>query len=117
MPSVDPRQDFPCAAGRAEVVTPSVSARTTSKVRPAVIDGVTGARRPRVPCNTLLLGRFARGLARSWDPEGAEVDDRVARAPALQEALDRRMQDDLVQLVGREQAVPADGGVVRSDGL
>src|SRR5205807_2743818 len=32
-------------------------------------------------------------------PEGTEVDDRVARAPALQEALDRRMQDDVVQLV------------------
>ena len=40
------------------------------------------------------------------NPERAEVDGRVAGLPALQEALDRRVHDDLVQLVEREEPVP-----------
>ena len=43
----------------------------------------------------------SRGLGR---PERAEVDDRVARPPAAQEALDRRVQDDLVELVDARRA-------------
>ena len=40
------------------------------------------------------------GLARAQGAQsGAEVDRRVARLPALQEALDRRVQHDLVELV------------------
>ena len=61
--------------------------------------------------------RSCRLCASSRRPESAEVDRRVARAPALQEALDRRVQDDLVELVRREQPVPADGCVLRRDRL
>ena len=44
-------------------------------------------------------------------PERAEVDRGVSRRPALQEALDRRVQHDLVQLVRAEQPVAANGRV------
>src|SRR6266545_3811190 len=46
-------------------------------------------------------------------PERAEVDGRVARLPATQEPLDRRMQHDDVEIGDSEQAVPADGCVLR----
>ena len=55
------------------------------------------------------------GLARSRSPERAEIDRRVSRLPAAEEALDRRMQDDLVQLVGREEPVAAHGRILRGD--
>src|SRR4051794_27466267 len=46
-------------------------------------------------------------------PERAQIHGRVARYPAAEEALDRRMDDDRVELRGVEEAVAADGGVVR----
>ena len=54
------------------------------------------AGRARARGGPLLKGR----------PERAEVDDRVARAPAAQEALDRRVEDDPVQLVDRKSRCP-----------
>src|SRR3954447_712075 len=71
-------------------------------------------------------GRGARCLGRTrayarrpllGRPEGAEVDGGVSRCPALEEPVDRRMQDELGQLVRSEQAMTAHGGVVRGDGL
>ena len=56
-------------------------------------------------------------LDSSRRPERAEVGDRVARLPAPEEALDRRMEDDLVQLDGREQAVPLHGRILGAHGL
>ena len=44
-------------------------------------------------------------------PTAAEVYGRVARLPAGQEALDRRVEDDLLELPHREQPVAADGRV------
>src|SRR5439155_3753320 len=55
-----------------------------------------------------------RGLP---SPERSEVDGRIARPPALDEALDRRMQDDVVEVVEAEQPVPADGRVLGVDRL
>ena len=51
----------------------------------------------------------------SGGPKGAEVDRGVAGRPALEEAVDRRVQDDVVQLVGAEESVTADGHVLRGD--
>jgi hypothetical protein len=44
-------------------------------------------------------------------PERAEVDHRIARLPAGEEALDRRMEAELVQLVDPEHPMASDGGV------
>src|SRR5262245_31770511 len=56
----------------------------------------------------------ARGLR---DPHLTEVDRRIARLPALEEARDRWMQADTVELARPEEAVAADGLVFRSDVL
>ena len=48
----------------------------------------------------------ARGGRFSGRPEGAEVHGRVAGRPALQEALDRRVQDDLVELLAANSRWP-----------
>src|SRR5437588_7664410 len=53
----------------------------------------------------------------STSPERSQIDGRVARTPALDEALDRRMQDDVVEVVEAEQPVTADGGVLGVDCL
>src|SRR4051812_38714655 len=53
----------------------------------------------------------------STGPERSEVDGRVARTPALDEALDRGMQNDVVEIVEAEQAVPTDGRVLGVDCL
>src|SRR6266550_1731686 len=50
-------------------------------------------------------------------PEGAEVHGRVARLPAAEEALERRVEHDVVELAGVEEAMPAYGGVLRGDAL
>ena len=50
-------------------------------------------------------------------PQGAEIDGRVARAPAGEKPLDRRVEHDLVELPQCEQPVPADGRVGRGDRL
>src|SRR6185436_356850 len=55
-----------------------------------------------------------RGLS---GPEGSQVNSGVARPPALDEALDRRMQDNVIQVVEAEQAVSADGRVLGVDRL
>src|SRR6266536_63109 len=55
-----------------------------------------------------LLGGTCEG---SRSPESAEVDGRVAGGPALEEALDRRVQADLVELVRGEQAMAPHCGI------
>jgi hypothetical protein len=45
-------------------------------------------------------------------PKRAEVDRWVAGLPTAEEALDRRMQDDSVQVGDLEQAVSAHSGVL-----
>ena len=50
-------------------------------------------------------------------PEGAEVHGRVARLPAAEEALERRVEHDVVELAGVEEAMAAHGGVLRGDAL
>src|SRR5262245_27781296 len=50
-------------------------------------------------------------------PERAEVHSGVAWLPAAEETLDRRMDDDLAEVVQREQAGAANGDVVRLDVL
>ena len=54
---------------------------------------------------------------RSRRPERAEIDGRVARLPAAEEALDRRMEHDVVELGRVEEPVAADGRVGRGDAL
>ena len=49
----------------------------------------------------------------SPDPQLAEVHERVAGLPALEEAVDRRAQVDRRQLVGRHEPMAADGAVGR----
>src|SRR2546423_4242257 len=70
------------------------------------------ARRTRSPPAGRAAAAAAprRLLAR---PERAEVDGRVARLPALEEPLDRWMDDDLLQLVVREEPRPFDCRVAR----
>ena len=51
------------------------------------------------------------------NPQRAEVDDRVAWPPARQEALDRRVEHDLLELRDGEEPVPPDGGVARCHGV
>ena len=58
-----------------------------------------------------------RARLRRTNPERTEVHRGVARPPALDEALHRRVEDDLLELVEREQPQPADGRVVRLDVL
>ena len=48
-------------------------------------------------------------------PEGAEIDGRVARLPAREEALDRRVHDDVLQLLAGEQPRALDRCVPRLD--
>src|SRR5437588_3641591 len=48
-------------------------------------------------------------------PERAEIDGGVAGLPAREEALDRRVHDDLPQLVVTEEARAPDRGVARFD--
>src|SRR5205823_12607087 len=50
-------------------------------------------------------------------PKGAQVDRGVAWLPTTEEALDRRVDDDPVEVAGREEAVTADGRVLRGDRL
>src|SRR5207248_6424718 len=57
---------------------------------------------------------LSRCLAR---PKGSEIDRRVPRSPALHEALDRRVQNDIVELLQAEQAVPANCCISRVDSL
>src|SRR5207247_11043025 len=51
------------------------------------------------------------------EPEPAEVDSRIAGAPALEEAADRRVQHDAVELVASEEAMPTHCCVLRGDSL
>src|SRR6516162_2939330 len=48
------------------------------------------------------------GCSRSANPERAEVHRRIAGAPALDEALHRRVEHDVIELVEREEAHAAD---------
>src|SRR5205823_10845905 len=57
--------------------------------------------------------RPVRTEAGSRCPQRAEVDGRVAGLPAAEEALDRRVQNDPVEVLQAEEAVAADRGVVR----
>src|SRR5207302_789749 len=57
------------------------------------------------------------GLARLRRPERPQVHRGVAGPPAAEEALDRGVQHDLFQLLDAEQAVAANRGVLRGDGL
>ena len=50
----------------------------------------------------------------SAGPERAEVHGRVARLPALEEALDRRVHDDVLQLVVGEEACALHGRILAS---
>ena len=50
-------------------------------------------------------------------PERPEVDHGIPGAPAGQEALDRRMEHDLVELTHVEQPVPVNGRVLRGHRL
>jgi hypothetical protein len=63
--------------------------------------------------------RTAGGRERAWlpSPERSEVDRRISRTPSLDEALDRRVQDDIVELVNSEQPVATHGGVLGVDGF
>ena len=45
-------------------------------------------------------------------PQRAEVHGRISRLPAAQEALDRRVQNDAVEIADREQPMPPHGGVL-----
>src|SRR2546421_5683399 len=58
-----------------------------------------------------------RVRAGSGRPEGAEIDGRVARLPAGEEALDRRVEHDRLELVEAEKPVAADGRVLRGHRL
>src|SRR5262249_17780032 len=57
-----------------------------------------------------LCDSLPRPLGR---PESAEVHAWISRLPAREEALDGRMEHDLVEFADREQAVAADCGVLR----
>ena len=59
------------------------------------------------PNGSPLMERRRALDVRSGCPERAEIDDRVPGLPALEKALDRRMQDDVVELVEPEQPVAA----------
>ena len=60
--------------------------------------------------------RAARAADRSSNaPRGAEVHGRVARLPACEEPLDRRVHDDVLQLLVREQPRALDRRVPRLD--
>src|SRR5215831_13444634 len=50
-------------------------------------------------------------------PQRAEVDGRVAGLPAAEEALQRRVESDVVELPWIEKPMTADGGVLGSDAL
>src|SRR5437763_4125376 len=54
---------------------------------------------------------------RSRSPQGAQVHRWVAGLPAAQEALDRRVEHDALELVDREQPMPLHGGVLRGHRL
>src|SRR5687767_9123417 len=51
------------------------------------------------------------------NPERSEIGRRIARLPALEEALDRRVEDGSVELFEPEQTVAPDGVVGRGDSL
>src|SRR3954452_11698412 len=57
------------------------------------------------------------GPGGSPDPQLAEVDERVARPPGLQEAMDRRPHVERGELVERHEPMAADGSVGRRHGL
>src|SRR5437667_5405534 len=48
-------------------------------------------------------------------PQLAEVDERIARCPALEESVDRWPQVERADVGGREQLVAADGGSLGRD--
>jgi hypothetical protein len=50
-------------------------------------------------------------------PERPEIDDRVTRLPAREEALDRRVQGDAGELVDTEEPMAANRGVPGRDRL
>jgi len=52
------------------------------------------------------------GLARLRSPESAEIHRGVSRAPAGQETLYGRVQDDFVQVLDPEESVTPDRGVL-----
>ena len=60
---------------------------------------------------------FVPKLCRLRGPERAQVHGRIARLPAGEKALDRRVEDDLVEFFEREQTVPADRRIGRRDRL
>ena len=76
------------------------SARSLEPTRPTS----SSARRTPSPPGARAVA--AAALGGSGRPEGPEVDDRVAGLPACQEALDRRVQHDLVELVTAKSRAP-----------
>src|SRR5579864_1264740 len=57
--------------------------------------------------------RLSGGTRCLWCPQRPEIHGGIARLPPAQEALDRRMQDDVVELRTVEQTMAADRGVAR----
>ena len=100
---------------RATRGSPTCSSPGRSRTRPAQSRAPRAARRrARAPRRTrVAAGAGARGAAagppdgRSLGPARAEVDAGVARLPPREEALDRRVQRDAVELVELEEPVAA----------
>ena len=59
----------------------------------------------------------AAASGRLGRPQGAEIDRRVPGLPTGEEALDRRVEDDLVELAQREEPMPAHSRVGRGGRL
>ena len=91
----------PAAARRARLASSSTDACGSNRPLVERADGTATRSRPS--------GRAGP----SRGPQRSKIDRRIPGLPALQEALDRRVEDDAVELVEREDPVAADG-LVRS---
>ena len=98
----------------------------TRRPPPAALQVATAPSPPNAPARArrsgagTTVGSFPAGRhstrgggVLSGRPQGAEIDRRVAGPPTCEEPLDRRVEDDLVELAQREQPVPPDGRVGR----
>src|SRR5438093_8045870 len=99
--------------------TPSATRSSSSEADSPTRSVASESRKPGAYAATRSSGSLMlRTLhAPLREPEPAEVDSRIAGAPALEEPADRRVQDDAVELVASEEAMPTHRCVLRGNSL